>query len=197
MYYILDNYDSFVYNLAAYLRESGATVQVRAAEDLSLSEIDAMKPQGIIISPGPGRPQDAHASIRVLDRFQYNVPILGVCLGHQVIGWYYGAQVQKGAQPMHGKITPVIHDSTGVFSNLPPRFDVTRYHSLVVCEEGMPGSLRVTARSKDGAVMGIVHKNLPVYGIQFHPEAVQTQYGHSLLVNFCRICEEYRGRITA
>lgn len=197
MYYILDNYDSFVYNLAAYLRESGAAVLVRAAEELSLSEIETMQPQGIIISPGPGRPQDAHASIQVLNRFQHSVPILGVCLGHQVIGWYYGAQVQKGSRPMHGKITPVIHDGSGVFSNLPSQFDVTRYHSLTVCEDTLPEPLRITARSTDGAVMGIAHKDLPVYGVQFHPEAVQTQYGHALLQNFCRICEEQKGRMTA
>lgn len=191
MFYMVDNYDSFVYNLSAYLQEAGQEVLVRRADEVSIPEIYALQPQGIILSPGPGRPSDATESCRVLKEFQNKIPILGVCLGHQVIGHTYGARVCKGQRPMHGKISSIHHSDTGLFAGLPEHFSVTRYHSLVVSEEHLPHVLRVTARSQDGAVMGLEHRTMPVYGVQFHPEAVLTQYGHELLMNFQNICERW------
>ncbi len=191
MYFMVDNYDSFVYNLSSYLRETGEEVLVRRADQVSLSEIYALKPRGIILSPGPKRPADAVESLRVLREFQNKLPILGVCLGHQAIGYQFGALVCKGERPMHGKITGVTHDGTGLFEGLPRQFDVTRYHSLVVSDRQLPGCLQVNARSHDGAIMGITHRDLPIYGVQFHPEAVLTQFGHELLLNFQKICERW------
>ncbi len=191
MYYMVDNYDSFVYNLSAYLEEAGRRVLVRRADEVSLSEIYALHPEGIILSPGPKRPADAGESVRVLQEFQNRIPILGVCLGHQVIGHVFGAKVCKGRRPMHGKITTLRHKNTGLFSGLPTTFDVTRYHSLVVSEEQLPSCLMVDAWSEDGAIMGMVHRTMPVYGVQFHPEAVLTQYGRGLLQNFYKICERW------
>ena len=189
MLYLLDNYDSFSYNLASYLQEIGADVWVKSAGEQSLSELEERKPEGIVISPGPGRPQDAAAAIRVFERWKERVPILGVCLGHQVIGWRLGASVEKGVRPMHGKVTLIANDGTGIFAGLPPSYHVTRYHSLVLREHTLPKELYVSARSMDGAVMAIAHKTLPVYGVQFHPEAVQTQFGHELLQIFYEICK--------
>lgn len=194
MYYMVDNYDSFVYNLSAYLKESGREVLVRRADEMSLSEIEALMPEGIILSPGPRRPSDAWESHKVLEKFQNKIPILGVCLGHQVIGQAFGAEVCKGKRPMHGKITKLCHDGTGLFEGLPSVYEVTRYHSLVVCEEHFPSCLRVNARSEDGVVMGIEHREMPIYGVQFHPEAVLTRYGKELLANFEKICEQWRKR---
>lgn len=192
MYFMVDNYDSFVYNLSAYMRELGQEVLVRRADQVSLSEIHMLRPEGILLSPGPKRPADAVESQRVLKEFQGDIPILGVCLGHQTIGQVYGAVVKKGRCPMHGKLTKIRHDGTGLFQGLPEEYEVTRYHSLVVSGEGLPSCLRVNAWSEDGAVMGIEHRELPVYGVQFHPEAVLTRYGRELLMNFTKICEAWR-----
>lgn len=191
MYYMVDNYDSFVYNLSAYFEQAGREVLVRRADEVSLSEIYSLHPEGIILSPGPKRPADALDSIRVLQEFQNRIPILGVCLGHQVIGHVFGAKVHKGSRPMHGKITKLHHKNTGLFSGLPRSFDVTRYHSLVVAGEQLPSCLLANAWSEDGAVMGMVHRTMPIYGVQFHPEAVLTQFGHELLQNFYKICERW------
>lgn len=191
MFYMLDNYDSFVYNLAAYLRESGQEILVRRADELSLPEIYALQPEGIILSPGPKRPQDAVECRSVLREFQNKIPILGVCLGHQVIAETFGAVVSKGARPMHGKISDLSHDGTGLFDGLPETYRVTRYHSLAVCENGFPAQLRINARTEDGVIMGIEHRTLPIYGVQFHPEAVLTEYGHELLENFQKICKRW------
>ncbi len=191
MYYMIDNYDSFVYNLSAYFEEAGREVLVRRADQVSLSEIYALHPEGIILSPGPKRPVDAKTSIQVLLEFQNRIPILGVCLGHQVIGHVFGADVRKGSRPMHGKITSISHNNTGLFSGLPATFDVTRCHSLVVQEEQLPACLAANAWSEDGAIMGMVHRTMPICGVQFHPEAVLTQYGHELLQNFYNICERW------
>ena len=191
MYYMIDNYDSFVYNLSAYFEEAGREVLVRRADQVSLSEIYALHPEGIILSPGPKRPVDAKTSIQVLLEFQNRIPILGVCLGHQVIGHVFGADVRKGSRPMHGKITSISHNNTGLFSGLPANFDVTRYHSLVVQEVQLAACLAAYAWSEDGAIMGMVHRTMPICGVQFHPEAVLTQYGHELLQNFYNICERW------
>ncbi len=194
MYFMLDNYDSFVYNLSAYFRELGQDILVRRDHEITLSEIEALEPEGIILSPGPGKPSDAAASLRILEKFKEKIPILGVCLGHQAIGHYFGAQVRKGSSPMHGKVTEITHCGAGMFAGLPRNFRVTRYHSLVVEQEGLPSFLSVDARSAEGAVMGISHQMLPVYGVQFHPEAVLTEYGPELLDNFTKICIKWRDK---
>lgn len=192
MYFMVDNYDSFVYNLSAYLRELGQNVLVRRADEVSLDEIEALEPEGIILSPGPKRPSDALESHRVLQEFQKKIPILGVCLGHQTMGQAFGAAVCKSSRPMHGKITRIHHDGTGLFRGLPSSYEVTRYHSLIVSGEQLPECLRVNAWSEDGVIMGLEHRELPVYGVQFHPEAVLTEYGRELLLNFHHICGQWR-----
>ena len=191
MYYMVDNYDSFVYNLSAYFEEAGQEVLVRRADQVDLSEIYALKPEGIILSPGPKHPEDAAESIQVLQEFQNKIPILGVCLGHQVIGYTFGAKVCKGTRPMHGKLSAIRHNRTGLFFDLPASFEVTRYHSLVVSKEQIPSCCWINAWSEDGAIMAMSHCAMPIYGVQFHPEAVLTQYGRELLVNFHKICERW------
>ena len=178
MYFMLDNYDSFVYNLSAYVKELGREILVKRADQIMVAEVEAMNPEGIIISPGPGKPSEAHLSHALLDRFAGEIPILGVCLGHQVIVEKYDGRVEKGARPMHGKVTPIINTGEGIFRGLPEKFSVTRYHSLVAKGE-LPSCLKVTARSEDGAVMAVEHTGFPVYG-------------HELLENFVKIAEEWR-----
>ena len=189
MYLMIDNYDSFVYNLKAYLQELGRDILVRRSDELTLDDIQAMQPQGIILSPGPKRPWDAQLCVDTVRRFGGKVPLLGVCLGHQVLGHCAGAVVEKGARPMHGKVTRVRHNGTGLFAGLPREFNVTRYHSLVVRQDTMPEDYQVDCVAEDGAVMGLSHRTLPLFGVQFHPEAVLTEYGHELLENFCRMAE--------
>ncbi len=190
MYLMIDNYDSFVYNLKAYFQELGREILVKRCDEITLEEIEHMQPEGIILSPGPKRPWDAELCMEVTERFQGQIPILGVCLGHQVLGHCCGAVVQKGERPMHGKVTELKNNGTGVFAGLPEKYKVTRYHSLVVKKESVPEEYQIDAVSEDGAVMGISHKIWSVYGVQFHPEAVLTEYGHELLENFCRIAEK-------
>ena len=190
MYLMIDNYASSVYNLKAYLQELGRDILVRRSDELTLDDIQAMQPQGIILSPGPKRPWDAQLCVDTVKRFGGKIPLLGVCLGHQVLGHCAGATVEKGVRPMHGKVTRVHHNGTGLFAGLPREFDVTRYHSLVVRQETLPEDYQVDCVAEDGAVMGLSHRTLPLFGVQFHPEAVLTQYGHELLENFCRLAEE-------
>ena len=190
MYLMIDNYDSFVYNLKAYFQELGRDILVRRSDEITLADIQAMQPQGIILSPGPKRPWDAQLCVDTVRRFGGKVPLLGVCLGHQVLGHCAGATVEKGVRPMHGKVTRVHHNGTGLFAGLPREFDVTRYHSLVVRQETLPEDYQVDCVAEDGAVMGLSHRTLPLFGVQFHPEAVLTQYGHELLENLCRLAEE-------
>lgn len=189
MYLMIDNYDSFVYNLKAYLQELGQDILVRRSDELTLDDIQAMQPQGIILSPGPKRPWDAQLCVDTVRRFGGKVPLLGVCLGHQVLGHCAGAVVEKGTRPMHGKVTRVRHNGTGLFAGLPREFNVTRYHSLVVRQDTLPEDYQVDCVAEDGAVMGLSHRTLPLFGVQFHPEAVLTEYGHELLENFCRMAE--------
>lgn len=189
MYLMIDNYDSFVYNLKAYLQELGRDILVRRSDELTLDDIQSMQPQGIILSPGPKRPWDAQLCVDTVRRFGGKVPLLGVCLGHQVLGHCAGAVVEKGARPMHGKVTRVRHNGTGLFAGLPREFNVTRYHSLVVRQDTLPEDYQVDCVAEDGAVMGLSHRTLPLFGVQFHPEAVLTEYGHELLENFCRMAE--------
>ena len=190
MYLMIDNYDSFVYNLKAYLQELGRDILVRRSDELTLDDIQAMQPQGIILSPGPKRPWDAQLCVDTVRRFGGKVPLLGVCLGHQVLGHCAGAVVETGVRPMHGKVTRVRHNGTGLVAGLPREFNVTRYHSLVVRQDTLPEDYQVDCVAEDGAVMGLSHRTLPLFGVQFHPEAVLTQYGHELLENFCRLAEE-------
>ena len=190
MYLMIDNYDSFVYNLKAYFQELGRDILVRRSDEITLADIQAMQPQGIILSPGPKRPWDAQLCVDTVKRFGGKIPLLGVCLGHQVLGHCAGATVEKGVRPMHGKVTRVHHNGTGLFAGLPREFNVTRYHSLVVRQDTLPEDYQVDCVAEDGAVMGLSHRTLPLFGVQFHPEAVLTQYGHELLENFCRLAEE-------
>ena len=189
MYLMIDNYDSFVYNLKAYFQELGRDILVRRSDEITLADIQAMQPQGIILSPGPKRPWDAQLCVDTVKRFGGKIPLLGVCLGHQVLGHCAGAVVEKGARPMHGKVTRVRHNGTGLFAGLPREFNVTRYHSLVVRQDTLPEDYQVDCVAEDGAVMGLSHRTLPLFGVQFHPEAVLTEYGHELLENFCRMAE--------
>lgn len=194
MYLLIDNYDSFVYNLAAYIRELGRTIMIKRNDEVTISMLEAIMKeenvQGIIISPGPKSPKESGISGDIIVHFHKKVPILGVCLGHQIIGYQFGAIVEKGNRPMHGKVNLIYNSGKGIFKELPSSYKVTRYHSLVVKEEKLPSCLQIDAKSEDGAIMAISHKSYPVYGVQFHPEALLTQYGHALLENFLKICEK-------
>jgi anthranilate synthase/aminodeoxychorismate synthase-like glutamine amidotransferase len=181
---VIDNYDSFVYNLVQYLGELGAVPLVYRHDALSLSEIRELRPDAVLVSPGPGRPEDAGVSNEVIRVLGADVPVLGVCLGHQCIGQVFGGQVVRAPQVMHGKTSWISHDGAGVFAGLPVPFEATRYHSLVVAREGLPAALEVTAEAEDGTIMGLRHRDLPVEGVQFHPESVLTVGGHQLLRNF-------------
>ena len=165
---------------------------MKRCDEITLEELEELNPEGIILSPGPKRPWDAELCVEAVKRFQGRIPILGVCLGHQVLGHCAGAVVEKGSCPMHGKVTEICNYGTGVFADLPEKFKVTRYHSLIVRGDSLPEEYQVDAVSEDGAVMGISHKTLPLYGVQFHPEAVLTEYGHELLENFCKIAEQFQ-----
>ncbi len=184
MILIIDNYDSFTYNLYQYLCELGATVEVVRNDAVTVSEVRAMMPEAIVISPGPGIPQDAGISIELIKQLGPSTPILGVCLGHQAIGAAYGADIVRAPVVMHGKTSDVSHDVTGIFSRLPSPFTATRYHSLIVDEASLPPVLEVTARSEDGTIMGLRHREFDVYGVQFHPESILTDTGHQMLATF-------------
>jgi anthranilate synthase/aminodeoxychorismate synthase-like glutamine amidotransferase len=184
MLLLIDNYDSFTYNLYQYLGELGATVEVVRNEALTVEDIDAMAPERIIISPGPGTPDDAGISKDVIRRFAETTPILGVCLGHQCIGEVFGGIVEGAGEIKHGKVSRVTHDGRGVFAGLPSPIEATRYHSLAIRPDSVPGVLEVSARSETGVIMGVRHRELPVEGVQFHPESILTVAGPDLLRNF-------------
>ncbi|MBF0271014.1 MAG: aminodeoxychorismate/anthranilate synthase component II [Magnetococcales bacterium] len=188
MLLLIDNYDSFTYNLAQYFGELGADVRVCRNDALTIEEIEAMAPDRLVISPGPGNPDQAGITLEVIRRLSGRVPILGVCLGHQAIGQAFGGLVVRAPHLMHGKTSIIEHDGSGVFTGLPMPFQATRYHSLVVARDSVPESLRVTAWTGDGLVMGLRHRTLPVEGVQFHPESILTEHGHDLLANFLRGC---------
>jgi len=188
MVLVIDNYDSFTYNLVQYLGELGAVLRVRRNDQVTLDEISAMAPEQIVISPGPGRPEDAGISCDVIRRFGPTTPILGVCLGHQAIGVVYGGTVCRAQAPMHGKTSTVVHDGKGVFSGLQAPFQAGRYHSLVISGDRVPGELEVAARTKeDNTIMAVRHRSYPVHGVQFHPESVLTDEGRRLLRNFLEL----------
>lgn len=190
MLIMIDNYDSFVYNLVRYFNELNEEVLVFRNDEINEDLIKNLNPNGIVISPGPKAPKDAGEVLNIIHKFKEELPILGICLGHQSIGEYFGGEIIKGKRPMHGKISKIITDGKNIFKNIPKEFNVTRYHSLVVNEETLPEELEVTARAKDGAIMGIKHKHYKIYGVQYHPEAVLTEYGYEVLNNFIKICKE-------
>jgi anthranilate synthase/aminodeoxychorismate synthase-like glutamine amidotransferase len=181
---VVDNYDSFVYNLVQYLGELGAEPIVHRADRFALADVEAMAPDAILISPGPGRPEDAGLSNAIIERFAGACPILGVCLGHQAIGQVFGGDIVRAESVMHGKTSFIRHNGEGVFAGLPDPFEATRYHSLVVDRETFPAVLEITAEADDGTVMGLRHREHAVEGVQFHPESVLTVGGHQLLANF-------------
>jgi anthranilate synthase component 2 len=181
---LIDNYDSFTYNLYQYLCELGADVRVFRNDAITVAEIQAMHPEAIVISPGPGTPQAAGISINVVRALGPSTPILGVCLGHQAIGAAYGANIVRAPVVMHGKTSMITHDGTGVFAGLPSPFTATRYHSLIVDEASLPPALEVTARSEEGTMMGLRHREFDVYGVQFHPESILTVAGRQILATF-------------
>jgi anthranilate synthase/aminodeoxychorismate synthase-like glutamine amidotransferase len=189
--FVLDNYDSFTYNLVQYFGELGAEVEVRRNDQVTVSDVEAMEPERIVISPGPCTPQDAGISIGLIQHFAGKVPILGVCLGHQAIGAAFGGHVVRAPHLMHGKTSPVTHDNNGIFHGLPTPMTATRYHSLIVQEKDLPAELEVSAwtREKDGSrtIMGLRHRRHPVEGVQFHPESVLTEAGKHLIKNFLEI----------
>ena len=183
MLLLIDNYDSFTFNLAQYLGELGAELLVKRNDEISLDEIGTMQPDHIVISPGPGRPEDAGISVELIKRFGSTIPVLGVCLGHQSIGVAFGGQVVRASQLMHGKTSSIQHDGRGVFRGVQQPFVAGRYHSLVVAAP-LPESLEMAARTDDGTIMGVRHRTFPVHGVQFHPESVLTGEGRQLLRNF-------------
>ena len=184
MLLLIDNYDSFTYNLYQYLRELGAEVDTHRNDKITLDEIEAMGPDGIVISPGPCTPMEAGISNDVIRRFGPTIPTLGVCLGHQCMAYVYGARVDRAGEIRHGKTSMISHNGAGVLNGLPNPFEAIRYHSLVVYPETVPDSLEVTAHSENGLIMGLRHKEHPVEGIQFHPESIMTPDGKALLQNY-------------
>jgi len=186
MLLMIDNYDSFTYNLVQYFGELGEDVRVYRNDAITLKEIAAMKPARIVVSPGPCSPAEAGISVPVLKEFAGKIPLLGVCLGHQSIGAAFGAEIVHARQLMHGKLSPVIHEGKGVFAGLPSPLTVTRYHSLAIRRDTLPDCLEVTAWTEDGEIMGVRHREFMVEGVQFHPESILTEQGHELLRNFLK-----------
>ncbi len=185
---VVDNYDSFVYNLVQYLGELGAAPVVHRNDKVTVEQLEAMEPAGVLISPGPGRPEDAGVSTAAIRAIAGRVPVLGVCLGHQAIGQVFGAEVVRAQHLLHGKTSQVSHDGRGIFAGMPEPLTATRYHSLAVERASVPPELEVSAWADDGTVMGLRHRGMPVDGVQFHPEAVLTDAGHRLLANWLTSC---------
>ncbi len=184
MLILIDNYDSFTYNLVHYLGELGAESVVIRNDKISADEVIAKKPKAIVLSPGPCTPNEAGVCLDLIKKAGPVIPLLGVCLGHQSIGQSYGGKVIRAAQPMHGKLSTITHTGKGVFKGLPKSFEITRYHSLIVERSSLPDCLEITAETADGIIMGLQHKTHPVHGVQFHPESIASQQGHALLANF-------------
>ncbi len=194
MILIIDNYDSFTYNLVQYLGELGAEILVKRNDEITVEEIEALKPDAVVISPGPCTPKEAGISNEAIKRIGPKLPVLGVCLGHQCIGYVYGADVVRAGRLMHGKTSPILHDGTGVFAELPNPFEATRYHSLIIDPPTVPASLIVNARTAEGEIMGVHHRDYPIHGVQFHPESILTRHGKELLANFLRMTEEFHAQ---
>lgn len=195
MILLIDNYDSFTYNLVHFLGELGAEVEVYRNDKISVKDVLAKNPAGIVLSPGPCTPNEAGICLDLVTAAAGKVPLFGVCLGHQSIAQAFGGKVVRADTLMHGKISTIRHDNTGVFEGLPKTFDATRYHSLVAEEASLPDCLRVTARTEDGTIMGLAHKDKPVHGVQFHPESIRTEHGHALLKNFLKMTADIVGAV--
>ncbi len=191
MILLIDNYDSFTYNLFHFLGELGADVRVERNDALTADQALALKPEGIVLSPGPCTPNEAGICLEVIRKANGNVPILGVCLGHQSIGQVYGGKIVRAPEPMHGKLSKIHHTGKSVFRGLNNDFNATRYHSLTIAPESMPEVLDITARSEDGVIQGVMHKTHPVHGVQFHPESIASEHGHALLQNFLTIARDF------
>jgi anthranilate synthase/aminodeoxychorismate synthase-like glutamine amidotransferase len=187
MILLIDNYDSFTWNLVHYLGQLGAAVEVHRNDALTVDEAMAKKPRAIVLSPGPCDPDKAGICLDLVARAGESTPILGVCLGHQAIGQVYGGKVVRAPAPMHGKVSTIRHQGLSVFKNLPDRFKATRYHSLTIDRASLPNSLTITAEAEDGVIMGVSHREHPVHGVQFHPESIATEHGHALLRNFLEL----------
>lgn len=186
MILVIDNYDSFTYNLVQYLGELGEQIEVRRNDEIDLASIEALKPDHILISPGPCTPNEAGISLSLIEHFKGEIPILGVCLGHQSIGQVFGGEVIRAERLMHGKTSDIFHDGKGAFKDLPSPFTATRYHSLIVKRETLPDCLEISAETAEGEIMGLRHKHYPIEGVQFHPESIITDHGHQMLRNFLR-----------
>ncbi|WP_010501487.1 aminodeoxychorismate/anthranilate synthase component II [Paenibacillus elgii] len=184
MILVIDNYDSFTYNLVQYLGELGEKIEVRRNDEIDLEGIEALKPDHILISPGPCTPNEAGISLSLIERFKGRIPILGVCLGHQSIGQAFGGEVIRAERLMHGKTSEIFHDGQGIFKDMPSPFTATRYHSLIVKRETLPDCFEITAETAEGEIMGLRHKEYPIEGVQFHPESIITDHGHQMLRNF-------------
>lgn len=187
MMLVIDNYDSFTYNLVQYLGELGAEMKIFRNDQITIKDIEAMKPARILVSPGPCSPNEAGISCDVIKTFGARIPIFGVCLGHQCMGQVYGGRVVRAARLMHGKTSPILHQGTSLLKGLPSPFDAIRYHSLLVEREGLPSDLLITAETAEGEIMGLQHRTYPVHGVQFHPESILTQHGKAILQNFLDI----------
>lgn len=193
MFLLLDNYDSFTYNLRHYLGELGAEVEVRRNDAVSADEALSLGTEGIVISPGPCDPDRAGICLEVMEKAAGRLPVLGVCLGHQCIGQAFGAKVVRAPKPMHGKISEITHNATGVLAAIPSPFKATRYHSLTLEPGSLPDCLEITAESDDGVIQGIAHRDLPFHGVQFHPESIASEHGHQLIQNFLDIARGKTG----
>jgi anthranilate synthase component 2 len=191
---LVDNYDSFTWNLVHALGALGAEVDVHRNDAISVDAIAANKPDAIVISPGPGTPDDSGISLEVVDRLGGTTPIFGVCLGNQTIGQAYGGKVVRGPQPVHGKLSTIRHGGQGVMRGINGPFEATRYHSLIVARDSVPDDLAIVAETEDGIVMGLAHKSLPVHGVQFHPESIASEHGHTILKNFLDLAAQWNAR---
>lgn len=190
MYILIDNYDSFTYNLYHYLEELGATVEVWRNDQISAQAVCDKAPKGIILSPGPCTPNEAGICLELVQLVHDKIPLLGVCLGHQSIAQALGGTIIRAPKVMHGKTSDINHNGTGVFADIPTPYPATRYHSLIVEKESLPACLEVTANTEDGMIMGLKHKDFELHGVQFHPESIASEYGHKLLENYMNICEK-------
>jgi anthranilate synthase/aminodeoxychorismate synthase-like glutamine amidotransferase len=194
MLLIIDNYDSFTYNLVQYFGELGAEPLVKRNDEITVAEIEALQPEAVVISPGPCTPKEAGISNDVIKKIGPHLPILGVCLGHQCMGYVYGGDVVRAPRLMHGKTSPILHDGKGLFEGVPSPFEATRYHSLIIDPPTMPEALLVCAQTAEGEIMGVRHKEYPTHGVQFHPESILTRHGKDLLKNFLRITSEFHAQ---
>lgn len=192
MLLMIDNYDSFVYNLVRYCEELGEDILVYRNDKITIEEVERINPTGIIISPGPKTPKDAGLSLDIINRFKEKIPILGICLGHQCIGYYFGGEIVKGKEPIHGKVSYIQHNGKDIFEGVKSPLRVTRYHSLIIRENSILDELTITSITEDGVIMGVKHKKYPIYGLQFHPEAEMTEDGHKMLNNFIQLTKVFK-----